>query len=254
MFMTKTKVQTASLLMGLSLSLSSGFAATAARAVGSGIVFPTLNHATVLNPAGLAESPSASLQGLYDFDGHNIFGSATVGQNGFGAGFDYTHLNGQNTSNEHFGVGAKLSSLMLGMTLNSVEFGNFDFGVGASFDFSKFRLSAVMGGLKGGPDNLSVGAGVDLGMWGVELDVERALGSGSSSALNFNAGLHAKVSMISLGGGYKFSLDGSDFSDQGFWAGLSVEVTHHLSIEGFYKAGGTALALGDWSAGARFQF
>lgn len=252
--MIKIQKQIGSLLIGLSISAASpALAGTAARAVGSGGVFPTLNHALDLNPAGLAESPSVSLQGLYNLDDSNIFGSATIGQNGFGAGFNYTRIDASSSSVEAFGFGAKLGKLMIGAAFNTTEFADMGINMGATFDLKGLRVAAIVGGLTDSITFVGAGIGVSMGMWGAEIDAGKAMITGIPDTYVFNAGIHATMQSLSLGVGYKTTMVDSDLGDGDIWAGLSFAVTKGVSVEGFYKAGGSNLQLGDWSAGARFE-
>jgi hypothetical protein len=251
--MIKNQKQIGSFLLGLSLLVSStGFSATAARAVGSGMVYPTLNFALHQNPAGLAESPSASLSGLYDIDGSNIYGSATIGQNGFGAGFDYTRLDATSSSTEAFGFGAKLSSMMIGAGFYTTEFANMGVDMGAAFELKGLRVAATVSGLTDGLTAIGAGVGVSMGMWGAEISAGKSLVDGAPNTLALNAGLHATIKMLSLGVGYSAISD--DIGGGDIWGGLSFAVNRRISVEGFYNGGGTALQLGDFSVGARVQF
>ena len=234
----------------LGLVSISGWASTPG--IGSGIVYPTLNHANVVNPAALGENQSTNVQGLYGLGAKNIFGSAVIGLRSLGIGLDYTQLNAGG-SEEHFGLGTKFGKIMLGGSVSTVEFSAFGFGAGLSIDMNSTRFSLTAAGLKGGPDRMAFGLGTSLGSGGIEADVSKAMASGSSD-LDLNIGLHSRMHGLLFGIGYLITKSSVGFVDRGFWAGFSVALSGSFALEAYYKAGGTILQLGTWSAGLQAEF
>jgi hypothetical protein len=248
--MAKQKLILKVLVSSLSIASSVSYGASAGYAVGSGIVFPTLGSSMITNPAGLAEGPKASIGGDYALSEQDIFGSATVAQNGFGAGFAYTRLDATSSSREALGAGAKLGPAMLGASMNSTEFSNFTFDAGAIIDLKGLAFGVVARGLTDSLSAYSLGAGFSQGNWGAELDVTK-YSSGVALAddpWRFHAGAFLNIQKLSLGAGYDFTMTGSefDFGDD-FSAAASFMVTNSIALEAGYKV------FGDWSVGARFR-
>jgi len=218
--------------------------------VGSGLAYPTLNHALFVNSTALVDSPQASLQASYLLDPENIHASLSTGGSsvGFGLGF---RQNGP-SSIEEFGLAGRLNIMTLGATLRTRELENPDADIAATFDFGSTRLSIIGRGMEAGFDRVDAGLGFIAGPFTIGLDAKKPLASGDDSWL-FDAGLAAGDGRISAGFGYTFAYNGGDFFGGDIHAGISLGLTSGIAAEAFYKPSTHEWNPGEWVIGARFE-
>ncbi len=245
--------------MQLALIVMSGAAidargAVLARATGSGVLFPTLNHSMQMNPAGLSEGGGVNIQGLMDLETQNLFGSATFGQNQLGAGFSYLRFSEEAipiNSVESFGFGFKLGQSRWGGSVHSQEFDSFSADVGMIYDMRRIRLGAVARSVNDGFSAIDGGIGVNMGMWGAEFDLRYPMHEGSSSNdMSFQAGFFAMMRSLSFSLTYGFDrIRGIGDGDIGL--GISLGLNRTVFAEAFYDSSPLAGSGGNWSLGAR---
>jgi hypothetical protein len=218
-----------------------------AHAVGTGIVYPTLNHALIVNAAALVDSPRASLQGAYMIDPENIHASITSGGGAYGLGAGFRQQG--KSSVEELGLGLKANILNLGLTARSSEFKNFDFDVGVAFDMGQFRLASVLRNVSGGVNRYDFGLGFLIHEATLEFD---AKWNGNKLWL-FDTAL-SLGNKLAVGVGYTFSMLDGKFYEGDLHAGLSAELARNISAEAFYRPHPQEWSTGDWGVGAKIVF
>lgn len=238
-------------IAGLSFQGSMAFAAKArpgkAHSVGTGIVYPTLNHSLFVNPAALVDSPNISLQGAYLVDPENIHASVTHGAGVFGLGAGYRQAG--SSSIEELGLALKANILNFGLTARSSEFENFNFDAGVTFDLGSLRIGSVLRGIDGGVDRYDIGLGFLVNEATVEFDAK----FNGDDAWLFDASLSLGTK-LAVGLGYTFAYINSEFIEGDLHAGVSVEVGKAVSLEAFYRPSPQEWATGDWVFGAKAVF
>jgi len=217
--------------------------------VGSGLAYPTLNHSLFVNPAGLVDSPKASLQASYLLDPGKIHASLMSGSSSVGFGVGYRQVGSSST--EEFGLGARLNILTLGATMRTQEFEAMDGDLSGTFDFGSMRLAVIGRGASAGFDRADVGLGFTSGALSFGFDAKKPLIVGSKIVL-FDASLSANSGSVSAGFGYTFSYDGNDVVGGDVHAGMSLELSKGVAAEAFYRPASQEWSPGDWVVGARF--
>ncbi|MEO5667381.1 MAG: hypothetical protein ABIR96_04910 [Bdellovibrionota bacterium] len=218
--------------------------------VGSGLAYPTLNHALFVNPTALVDSPLTSLQASYMLDPGNVHSSITTG--GGTAGFGIGYRQNGSSSTEEFGLAGRINIMTLGATLRTHEFQGLDGDLAATFDFGAMRLTAIGRGANQGFDRADVGLGFTSGPFSLGIDAKKPLAAGDES-YDFDVGMSVSDGRISAGFGYTFAYNGASMVAGDIHSGLSFDVTKGAALEAFYKPSTQEWSPGDWVLGARFQ-
>ncbi len=216
--------------------------------VGTGVAYPTVNHSLFVNPTGLLDAGSMSLQGAYLLDSEEIHGSLVSGSGSFGLGAGVRTVGSSHI--DEFGLAAKLGNLGLGVTLRAVDFEGFDGDAGATFGVSGARASVVVRGVDGGLDRIDFGIAKAFGQVVAEFDAKKPW---SGDAWFFDASIAVTSGKITAGVGYDFSYF-NGFREGDFHAGLSMEVARGVAAEFMYRPHFQEWAPGDWVLGARVTF
>jgi hypothetical protein len=223
-------------------------AANKGLAIGTGVAYPTVNHTLFVNPAGLTDAGTLSLQGAYLMDPEEIHASLVTGSGSFGLGAGYRSVG--ESSIEEFGLGFGLGSINFGVTLRSVEFDNFGADVGAIFGVGGLRAALVLRDVTDSLSRLDFGIAKAFGQVVAEFDVKKLL---DGDAWLFDAALAATSGKITAGVGYTFSYF-NGFQEGDIHAGLSLEIASGVAAEFMYRPHSQEWSPGDWVLGARATF
>lgn len=213
-------------------------------AVGTGVVYPTLNHSLFVNPAGLVDSPRISLQGAYLIDPENIHSSLTIGRGIWGMGLGYRQAG--SSSIEELGLALKANILNLGLTARSSEFENFNYDLGATFDLGDFRMGVVVRNITSNSKRYDFGLGMLINQATLEFDVK----TDANDFWHFDAAISVGT-QVSVGFGYAVSYFNNDFYNGTIHAGVSIPLTQKFSVEAFYRPHSFEWSPGDWVVGAK---
>ncbi|NCN28151.1 hypothetical protein GW915_11295 [bacterium] len=224
------------------------------RGVGTGIIYPAPNFATVLNPAAIVDSPNISLLGLYRFDPKTPFVSLTTSAGFWGAGISYRE-EGTDTNIIEGSLGLTSTFILLGGTFRKVNDQEANADVAIMFDLGGLRLGAVLRDVDGGADRVDTGIAFKLADNAyVEFNIKKGRPFNDKVYLG-DAAVVLHAHDWTIGVGYDFWIDeNKKVQDGDIHAGVSLMLANNFYADVHYRLMNQEWQAQDWSAGARLLF